>query len=69
MEFDYRKLAGKIKEVYGTEKDFANALGISRVNFSLKMNNKVKFSQEEMLKAKELLDLSNLDEYFFKPKS
>lgn len=63
--FNYSKLRGKIMEYYPSCKAFAKELGISKVSLSHKMNNKVPFTQEEMLKAKQLLNLSNLDEYFF----
>ena len=32
--FDYKKLRGKIREVFGTEKQFAKALGISSTSLS-----------------------------------
>ena len=70
IEFDYSKLRGKIKEVYGNQILFANNLGISHVSLSAKLNNKVGFTQEEMYMAKKLLKF-NVEEttsYFFKRK-
>lgn len=37
--FDYSKLRGKIKEVFGTQAKFAKAMGMSTVTF-LSMNQK-----------------------------
>ena len=48
MAFDYSKLRGKIKEVFGTQDKFAKALGISRATLSLKLNNISEFTQQEM---------------------
>ena len=41
--FDYRKLDGKITEVYKTQYKFAEALGISKASISAKLNNKTDF--------------------------
>lgn len=67
MIFDYSKLSGKIKEVYGTQDKFAEALGMGRVSLSQRLNNKIEFSQEEILKAAELLAIKRkeITEYFF----
>lgn len=70
IEFDYSKLRGKIKEVYGNESDFAEAVGISSVSLSKKFNNRTGFSESEMLVACEKLGIS-IDEtypYFFNRK-
>lgn len=37
--FDYSKLKGKIKEVFGTQSAFAKAMGLSGVSLSSKLNN------------------------------
>lgn len=67
MAFDYSKLKGKIVEVFGTQSNFAKAVGMSERTLSCKLNNKIPFTQPEMLLISELLriDTSNLDEYFF----
>ena len=67
MLFDYSKLSGKIKEVYGTQERFAEALGMGRVSLSQRLNNKIEFSQEEILRAAELLSIrrKEITEYFF----
>lgn len=67
MAFDYRKLRGKIKEIFGTQDNFSKALGIGRVSLSQRLNNYSDFSQEEINKAYILLNLSKeeIPEYFF----
>lgn len=68
--FDYSRLRGKIREVFGTEGEFAKALGISKTSLSDKLNNKVSFTSTEINKACELLDISIrfIPVYFFKTK-
>lgn len=68
--FDYRKLKGKIKEVFETQKAFAKALGIGRVSLSQRLNNLLDFSQEEIKTACELLHISSdeIPVYFFTTK-
>ena len=70
MGFSYNKLKGKIKEVFGTQEAFAQALGIGRTSLYSKLNNNTEFTQSEMLKSLELLGLAkcDVDTYFFKPK-
>lgn len=67
VEFDYSKLRGRIREVYKTETKFADALGISPTTLSSKLNNKVGFSNDEMLNICTLLNipLSDTSNYFF----
>lgn len=49
--YDYSKLRGKIKEVFGRQEDFAFAMSLSPTSLSSKLNNKVEFSQDEMNRA------------------
>lgn len=67
--FDYRKLRGKIRERYGTERDFAKALGVSPATLSAKLNNKLYFTQKDMRTICNMLDLSisDIPAYFFAP--
>ena len=55
--FDYSKLAGRIREKFGTQKAFAKKLGISEGSLSLKMTNYHYFSQAEIRRAVQLLEL------------
>jgi len=65
--FDYSKLAGRIREKFGTQKAFAKKLGISEGSLSLKMTNYHYFSQAEIRRAVQLLELDPgvVTEYFF----
>ncbi len=70
MVFDYSKLKGKIKEICGTQDEFAQRIGIGRVSLSQRLNNYLDFSQHEIKKACEVLGLLDADIpiYFFNPK-
>ena len=67
MRFDYAKLKGRIKEKYGTQENFAKAIGISQTTISFKINGKAKWQQDEIVKAAKLLEISKKEivEYFF----
>lgn len=69
VSFSYDKLRGKIREVFGTQDRFAEALGMSKSTLSQKLNNCSEFTQQEMMDSMKLLNqnLSQLDEYFFTP--
>lgn len=70
MCFDYSKLRGKIKEIYGTQEKFAIAVGIGRVSLSQRLNNSAEFKQAEIQKSCELLEIPKEDiaKYFFTTK-
>lgn len=65
--FNYNKLRGRIREKFGTESHFADALGIGRVSLSKRLNNVLDFSRIEMLRSCDLLDVEReeLPAYFF----
>lgn len=65
MKFDYRKLRGKIREVYETQDKFAEKLGIGRVSLSQRLNNILDFSQKEILLACELLGIQIEECYLY----
>lgn len=67
MAFNYSKLRGRIIEKFGTQSDFARALGCSERTLSLKMTGKRPWKQAEILAAIKLLELSKEDiqDYFF----
>lgn len=67
MAFNYNKLKGRIIEIFGNQADFAKAMKWSERTLSLKLNGKVSWKQLDILKAIELLKLSENDiqEYFF----
>ena len=70
VSFNYSKLAGRIKEKFGTQSNFAKAMELSERSLSLKMNNRIPWRQTEILKASELLgiDTKQVHLYFFTEK-
>lgn len=68
MTFDYSELSGRIVARYGTQYNFAFAIGLSERSLSLKLNNKVPWKNTEIMKAVELLDIKpeDIPHYFFK---
>lgn len=70
MAFEYSKLRGRIIEKYGSLSNFSKKLGLSNNIFSKKMNNKVRFTPEDIVAMTSLLEIST-DEigiYFFTEK-
>lgn len=67
MSFNYSKLLGRITERYGTQYNFAKAMGISEHSLSVKLNNKTPWKATEIVKATELLkiDTDDIPSYFF----
>lgn len=65
--FDYSKLKGRIIEKFGIQSKFAAANQLSDRSISLKLNNEVSLSQEEILKWCSILEIENVDipTYFF----
>lgn len=65
--FDFSKLKGKIKEVYGTQGAFATEMAINEATLSNKLNNNVEFSSKEMVRACYLLKIAfeEIKLYFF----
>ncbi len=68
MAYNYSKLQGRIVEICNNQSNFADRMGLSKRTISLKLNNKLKFKQDEILKACEILKIKNEEivEYFFK---
>lgn len=71
MAYDYSKLRGRIREVCGSEAAFAEAIGLSSVTVSSRLNGKTPFIQDEILAACSILsiDLGEIPVYFFCRKS
>lgn len=67
--YDYSKLRGRIREVYGSEAAFAEAMNLTRPAMSARLNNVSGFRQSEIVKATELLKIntSEMGIYFFAP--
>lgn len=67
MSYDYSKLRGRIKELFGTQEKFADTMKISAVAFSQRLNNVTKFTQDEISDACQALNIRDADirTYFF----
>lgn len=67
MSFSYKKLKGRIIEKFDTLGKFAEALGIDATYLSRKLGGDVAFSQKEIVKWSELLDIpeNEIGLYFF----
>ncbi len=70
MAYDYSKLMGRVIEKFGTQANFAAAMGLSERTISLKINSHVPWKDFEMERALKLLDVkpSQITEYFFRKK-
>ena len=69
--FDYSKLYGKIREVYGTQEAFADAMEMSRTALNSRLKQNVEWKTPEVAKACKLLHIPLEDAhlYFFSLKS
>lgn len=67
LVFNYSKLRGKIVEVYRTEGAFAKALGYSNNTLSRKLNNKMRFTTDDIITIINLLNIpeNEIGTYFF----
>lgn len=65
--FDYSKLRGRIVEILGNQNELASRLGISLVSLSRKLNNKVRFSTDDIITIAEVLKIpdAEIGIYFF----
>lgn len=63
----YNKLKGRIVEKFGSQTKFAAALGITKNTVSRKMQDKVEFSKDDMVRWAELLEIDSSEfwDYFF----
>ena len=70
MPYNYSKLLGRIVEKVGTQSRFAEKMEMSERTISLKLNGKVGWKQDEIVKACEVLDIRDMEipNYFFTPK-
>lgn len=67
MTFRYNKLRGRIVEVHGSQKKFADTIGISESTVASKLSGRLKFSQDEVLIWANALNIPKEDIglYFF----
>lgn len=61
----YAKLRGKIREVFGTNEAFAEAMEMDTSSLSAKLNNKSPWKREEIEKACRLLGIPIEDVYLY----
>ena len=68
--FDYSKLLGRLKEKSLTQEKFAELMGMSGTTLSKKLNGKSEWTQAEMNKACEILEINpeEIPVYCFKVK-
>lgn len=52
-EFDYRELRGLIRSKFGTQENYAKAIGISNTSLQERLSNKVPFKQTEIIMTKQ----------------
>ena len=66
-DFDYSKLKGRIREICGTNSVFAEKLGYSLNTVSAKLNNKNEFTQSDIMKSADILNIgaNEITDYFF----
>ncbi len=67
VKFDYSKLLGRIKEYGFTQERMALAISISESTLSFKLNSRAFFTQKEIRKICDLLDIEieEIGLYFF----
>ncbi len=66
--YDYSKLRGLIRERFGTQAKFAEALGISHTTLQTRLRNETYFNQEEIRRANQLFGIDDpleSDKIFF----
>ncbi len=70
IEYDYSKLLGRIKEKYGTRDKLVEKITISSTSLNLRLNNKLKFDQQDIKELSEALDIqeAEIPDYFFQEK-
>lgn len=67
MRYSYRKLRGRITEVFGSQAAFAKAIGLSKISVSKKLTCKTEFSQSDVERWSKLLNIkrSEYGEFFY----
>lgn len=61
MSFNYNKLRGRIIEKYGTLAAFAEVLGVYKQDLSRKMKGHTRFTQDDVVRWRKLLDIPQED--------
>lgn len=72
MEFDFRKLIGRIVEKFGTRRAFCEYVGVPESVLSYRLANKTRFTMDEIYRyiQADCLDIpvEEIGVYFFTPK-
>ena len=70
VAFDYAKLKGRIIEKCGSQKAFADKLGITEATMTSKLAGSTYFSQNEIIRSMDILDIEpgSVTAYFFTPR-
>ena len=72
MQFDRRKLVARIVEKYGSQRKFAEAIGVSESVVSYKLSGRTKISEEDIFlwisPLRLDIPLADIGKYFFTPK-
>ena len=68
--YDFSRLKGRIKEFYGNQDYFADELGITRQSLNYKLNNRTRFSFDELKQMIDKLEIQpeEINDIFFKEK-
>lgn len=67
MQYEYRKLRGRIVEIFGSQGKFAEELKVTENTVSRKLNGSVGFSQDDIILWSKMLKIEKeeLGVYFF----
>lgn len=70
VEFDFRKLRGKIVEKFDTQEAFAQQVGQTPTTISYKLNNKKPMTRSDIIEWSRVLSIEpdNIGKYFFAEK-
>ena len=61
----YRKLRGKIKEVFGTLKAFAEAMDMDTASISMRLSDRIAWKREEIEKSCKVLHIPIEEVYLY----
>lgn len=67
MPYDYSRLDGRIVQMFGTQRNFAKAIGLSERSLSLKRSGIRPWTQPQIEKACNILNIADneIHSYFF----
>lgn len=67
MNFEYKPLKVRIRRYYGNQVELAKSINLSATSLNMKLNNKRFFTQDEIMKMIDRLDIkkTEIKEYFF----